>query len=285
MSKGSKLKEIGRKILKRGYNLLEGSGIGKIPGVTRIFLYISSLFFEEIIEVDGQKFRPSVAEGFGDTLEYITHGGIEPHVSSLFCSMLEKGMTVVDIGANIGYYTLLAAKRIGVRGQVISFEPDPFNYKRLVENVQMNGWNNVKAFQLAVSDFNGEKKLNIPKLGRSGSTFVIRSNIANSITVNTISLDSFLRDSPDLIKIDVEGAELEVLRGMRNILAIGKVKLICEIHPALLSSLGYSTKEIEDLLKHYEYNIYLVKDDGSLLLMDKLLNRSAHYLFTKERIK
>jgi len=76
-----------------------------------------------------------------------------------------------------------------------------------------------------------------------------------------------------------------VLRGMKKILAKGKVKIICEVHPAQLSSLGYSTKEIEEFLRQYNYNIYLISEEEreqKLILIDEILKDTRrHYLFMK----
>lgn len=108
-----------------------------------------------------------------------------------------------------------------------------------------------------------------------------------TVSVESVSLDSIVEDA-DVVKIDVEGGELEVLRGMKNLLAKGKVKIICEVHTTLLSSLGYSTQEITKLLSQYGYNIcyniYLINKEG-LIPITSLTNEYRHYLFTKERIK
>jgi len=108
-----------------------------------------------------------------------------------------------------------------------------------------------------------------------------------TVSVESVSLDSIVEDA-DVVKIDVEGGELEVLRGMKNLLAKGKVKgkvkIICEVHLTLLSSLGYSTQEITKLLSQYGYNIYLINEEG-LIPITSLTNEYGHYLFTKERIK
>ncbi|RLE40084.1 hypothetical protein DRJ16_07505 [Candidatus Woesearchaeota archaeon] len=118
-----KCKLLGRRIIECGYKKLYGSGIGKVPGMTELFLTIASRFFDEVIQVDGQKFRLSIAFGFEGALELHRTGRIEPHVTQLFCSLIKEGMIVVDIGASLGYYTLLAAKRVGNSGTVFAFEP------------------------------------------------------------------------------------------------------------------------------------------------------------------
>lgn len=199
----SKFKEDGQKILKCGFQLFEGTGIGKIPGVFRIFLYLKSFFFKSAI-VDEQILYLGNS-GPKTSWELYYKGVTEPPVTALFCSLIKKGMTVVDVGAFIGYYTLLAAKRVGDNGKVFAFEAAPNHFKLLLKNIEINGWNNIKAFQLAVSDKSGKRKFNVKAL--SGSSFASTENIVDTITVNTVSLGSFLQTNPDIVKIDVEGGE------------------------------------------------------------------------------
>jgi len=270
----SKLKEIGKKALVWGFYLFEGSGIRKVPGVYRIFSYLSSVFGGIAMIVDGLEMHTIITPR-KDVLMYWE--GYESHVVSLFCSLLRKGMTVVDIGASLGYYTLLAAKRVGENGLVYAFEPNPYRFEGLLKNIKVNNWKNVKPFQFAVSDFEREIKI------EGGGSFAIKST-SYSFTVNTVSLDS-LQTDPDIIKIDVEGAELNVLRGMGRILEKGNAKIICEVHPSSLLSLGYSTTDILDLLKQYNYNIYLISESGGLTPVTIFSNKRKHYLFTKEKME
>lgn len=277
----SKIKEIGGEILKRGFNLFEGTGIGKIPGVFWIFSRISSLLFSEIIIDGDQKLYTGGIVGPRTLLALYHNGSHEPHVSSLFCSLLKNGMTVIDVGALIGYYTLLAAKRVGNCGKVLAFEPSPTAFSLLLKNIKINNWNNVRAFKYAVSDKNGKKTFDLSRLSFA------HTKSFDTIVVNTVSIDSFLHslsiEDVDLVKIDVEGAELEVLRGMKRILSQGKVKIICEVHPGRLSSLGYSTEDVENILKEYGYKIYLI-GKKELIPTDSIGDKNAHYLFTAEKI-
>ena len=271
----------GRKILAYCFNLFEGTGIGKIPGVFWIFSRISSLLFSEIIIDSDQKLYTGGIVGPRTLLALYHNGSHEPHVSSLFCSLLKNGMTVIDVGAFIGYYTLLAAKRVGNSGRVLAFEPSPTAFSLLLKNIKINNWNNIKAFNYAVSDKNGKKIFDLSRLSFA------HTKSSNTVVVNTVSIDSFLHslsiDDVDLVKIDVEGAELEVLRGMKRILSRGKVKIICEVHPDRLSSLGYSTEDVENILEEYGYEIYLISPDG-LIPTDSIGDTYAHYLFTAEKI-
>ena len=270
-------------IWRRGNTLFAGTWVSKIPGVSRLHTYLAaSILNGKTHEVDGQKMVAVFDPATKDLLYY--KNNYEPHISSLFCSMLEEGMVVLDIGASLGYYTLLAAKRVGDNGVVIAFEPDPVAFCGLLKNIRLNGWKNVRAFQFAVSDSNGERKMGNLTTHKS---FAVKNNTIGIITVKTISLDSFLDVDPDIIKIDVEGAELEVINGMKKILAKGKAKIICEVTPSHLSSLGYSAEEIEETLKQYNYKIYSITEKGLIPVtsFENIKNESVRnmYFFTKEK--
>lgn len=181
----------------------------------------------------------------------------EPHVTSHFCSLLREGMKVVDIGASLGYYTLLAANRVGKSGEVLAFEPNPFRFKYLLKTIQINGWKNVTAYKLFVSDFDSPEK-------------------------NTVTLDSILTDGADVVKIDVEGMELQVLRGMKRLLSKG-VKVICEVHPKQLPSGGL--RDISSLLRNHDYECYLITQRGLVQATDLLEDERAHYFFSPHQAK
>jgi len=216
-------------------------------------------------------------------------GKYEPNVTNLYCSLLRKGMVVADIGASTGYYTLLASKIVGSTGLVLSFEPEPHRFRELVDNILINKCNNVKPFKLAISDKEGELSFEFADALGYGCVVRTRKSAEKSkkMQVKAVTLDSFLHSLSikeiDLVKIDVEGAELEVLKGMKEILSQRKVKIICEIHPKGLSSLGYSIEDVENILRKYGYKIYLISSHG-LVPTDSIDNKYAHYLFTAKKM-
>jgi FkbM family methyltransferase len=158
----------------------------------------------------------------------------------------------VDVGAHAGYYTLMAAR---LAKEVIAFEPNPSNYKFLRFNIFLNRLDNVKAVGAAVSDFNGHAKLYVPKQG--GRSLTDRATLAyegeDSVEVPVVTLDTFLEhiDSPSVIKIDVEGDELNIIKGALKTIAKGVRLIIVEIHSSdvkmpiieLLRNLGYMMRE------------------------------------------
>ena len=212
------MKEVGRKVLEKCVDIFKGKGLGKIPGIQKTFLRLYSTFSGGTVEIDSQKF--CITKYSGDRAILYSLIGHEPHVTNIFCSLIREGMTVVDAGAAFGYYTLLAAKRVGQDGKVYAFEPIPTVFNDLVENVKINGWKNVYLYNMALSDSIGERII-----ATDGSSYFGLRPVrgVNKVCIKTTRLD-YIVDDADLVKIDVEGHEIEVLRGMANILEKGNVK-------------------------------------------------------------
>jgi FkbM family methyltransferase len=151
-----------------------------------------------------------------------------------------EGDTVVDVGAHIGLYSLIAAKRVGPSGKVIAIEPDPENFKILKKNILLNQLSNVEALECAVYSTRGKLRLFLPELeqGRTIFNTVMQDRArtsTNFLEVEANTLDNILESinitEVNWIKIDVEGAELEVLKGAVNTLSSNKnIALVVEIH-------------------------------------------------------
>lgn len=151
--------------------------------------------------------------------------------------VVHPGWTAVDVGAHIGYSTLLLAQCVGPAGKVIAFEPLAENFKMLQENVQLNGHSTVITENLALMDRSGRIELRSATPG--AMTWVASANIdstsaVESQTVEVIPFDSYAQqrniNKVDFIKMDVEGAEAAVLGGMNDILKRDKPTLLIEIH-------------------------------------------------------
>jgi FkbM family methyltransferase len=165
---------------------------------------------------------------------------------------VQPGMTCLDIGANVGYYTLLFSKLTGPSGRVFAFEPLPANGNYLRRHVRMNRCQNVRVFDLALTDFNGEAAFAEHENRSMGNL----SN-AGSLTVHCTTLETLLRDgeieTPHVLKIDVEGAELAVLLGGRQILQAAKPFIFLathgpEVHEAccsFLKGIGYHLEPLD----------------------------------------
>jgi FkbM family methyltransferase len=154
---------------------------------------------------------PSLLEFFGVTGREILHG------TALFP---EEGFFVADVGAYRGWYTAISSKIVGSNGRVYSFEPEPRNFEILCKVILVGGLKNVNAFRLALSDNDGLEFLYLSQFASMHSLLLERSH--RKIAVPCMKLDTLakLRCFPrlDLVKVDVEGAELKVLKGCKEII-------------------------------------------------------------------
>jgi FkbM family methyltransferase len=160
-------------------------------------------------------------------------GVFEWQKQQAFVRLVAAGDVVFDVGAHAGFYTLLAARLAGPGGSVISFEPDPANLVALRRHIEVNGLANVTVIPAAVSDNGGRGRFRRDSGGHQGHL-----DPAGDIEVQTVQLDTLWIESavppPRLIKIDVEGEEVAVIRGARQLLCECKPVVLVAAHSAAL---------------------------------------------------
>jgi FkbM family methyltransferase len=199
--------------------------------------------------------------------------GIEPDVSRFLKDRLEPGMTVVDIGGNVGLICRICAKQVGPGGRVWSFEPDPHTRSYLEHNVRRCP--NVTVSPIALSDENATAKLHIhPASGTANSLLSFEAS-SHAVDVECMTLDSFLDAnpgiSPDCVKIDVEGAEPKVLRGMRKTIhQFRNLFIVIEFCPQNLANGGYTARDFFDLLVELGLSAEIIGDNGRTSPVDDL---------------
>jgi FkbM family methyltransferase len=139
-----------------------------------------------------------------------------------FQKILRKGINIVDIGAHIGMYTILAAEKVGDIGKVISVEPEPRNYEQLKKNIELNKFKNVITKNIALSDHEGLEKLYLSSSAGSHSLIFQEDENSSCIDVPVKTLDKLLEEldikKVDIIKIDAEGSEIPILEGAEKTL-------------------------------------------------------------------
>ena len=230
-------------VLKLGETLAE-TGIGKFPGMRPIYDYLLQSFWmgDKVIEIEGSKMYVDFIEEdpvIQKTLQaYITTQHWDEATTKIFKQSINEGDTILDLGANIGYYSLLASQLIGKTGKVFAFEPEPRNFKILQKNIDLNNYNNIHAFQKAVSDENTSLTLYISEKDSGAHTIrptKVEREFENEVKVEVVRLDDFLKDKTekiDIVKMDIEGYEVEVLRGgMSTWEKVEKCKILIEVHP------------------------------------------------------
>ncbi|MDD5704162.1 MAG: FkbM family methyltransferase [Dehalococcoidales bacterium] len=246
---------------------LWGTGIGKIPPIGAIYryLYRKLAINELIMSVYGNKLiiRTSYLDGVSNEVLY--HGTYEKYETKLFEQYINEGMTIIDIGANVGYYALLAARLVGSKGKIYAFEPESENYNLLLRNIKLNGYGNVVAIKKAVSNHTGKTDLFLNKETGAHCFLPEREGIVGKTTVETISLDEYFKDRRypiDIIKIDVEGSELAVIMGMQNVIKDNdNLKIFSEFWPWGLQKSGFPPRAYWDKLvdSGFKY-IYLINE-------------------------
>jgi FkbM family methyltransferase len=172
-------------------------------------------------------------------------------VRAVMDAVLGPGAVVVDVGANVGYLTALAAARVGPSGLVHAVEPAPDNVAVLRANVARNGLSQVHVVEAAAGRHGGVRDLFLRgELSAVNSLYPSScyARVTGVVEVPVVSIDDLVDGRADLVKIDVEGAELDVLGGMPRLLASRALRLIVEWHPALQRAAGFDAGELPRVL-------------------------------------
>jgi FkbM family methyltransferase len=195
-----------------------------------------------------------------DSLRLVVKGIYEPFETTLVASEVREGDVVLDVGANIGYFTLIFARVVGPRGRVLAFEPDPANFAILERNITLNDYHNVTAIPLALSDTAGPVALYMSEFNRAHHRIVASTDAIGTIAVDSTTLDQYLESydgAVDFIKIDVEGAEAMALRGMRGVIRRTQPhSILIEFTPSALAEAGDDPASLLNELTGAGYELF-----------------------------
>lgn len=198
---------------------------------------------------------------FPQNLDYIL-GSSERPVQEVVARQVHPGDVFYDIGANVGFFSLIAAKRVKSRGFVYSFEPVTENIKSIWQNISVNKLENIRPFEVAVGRTSGSQELLLTKWdgGASLSTSVIKpSETISKRNVRVVALDDFIRQeklrAPTFVKIDVEGSELNVLQGMSRTIAEAKPVLLFEVDDGNRDNFYRRWSELDQYVTKFGYTI------------------------------
>lgn len=175
------------------------------------------------------------------------------------------GKTVYDIGADIGLFTAFFADRVGGQGAVVCFEPNPTSYERTLEHIRINGLSNVTAINVAIGEEDGTLTIacgDQPGMGSADPGIraaLLASGHAADIKVPVAKIDSLIDarelPSPDFVKIDVEGLEWAVLRGMRETISRAHPSLFIELHGVDADAKQTNSQRVVELLLDASYQL------------------------------
>lgn len=195
--------------------------------------------------------------------ELIVKGYHEKNISALIKRKINQDDVFIDIGANIGYYSLFVASIQKYMGEVYAFEPGSKAFYKLQENIRLNNFNNVNIYRKGVGNENKTIDLNIDaNFTKSSILNHDSNNILHKEEIEIIRLDDFFQNKRiDFMKIDVEGYELEVLKGAKELISCYKPKLIFEFTPRFYKGYFREFKNFLNFLKDKGYKIYNIQDD------------------------
>jgi FkbM family methyltransferase len=247
-----------------------GNQIGKPPGWERIVRLIASpekcVGMADICVVrDGLIFlaQPSVPIGW----HVAFFGSYEPELRKIFRAILPAGGVAMDIGANVGWHTLLMARLVGDGGRVYAAEPNTSVRKRLQENLGLNRFGQVEVLPFAIANYKGTATFYGPeaKDADSGNGHVVTNDIVSDkrlMLVETRSLDEIVSDAQvermDLIKIDVEGFEWPVLQGGQETIARFRPHIVFEYDAEYAARGGGNARAILEFFGFHRYQLFAI---------------------------
>lgn len=206
----------------------------------------------------------------GDFLGLSINGVYEEFETKLVKKIIKKGDTVLDLGANIGYYTLIFAKLVGAYGKVFAFEPEPNNFALLKKNIETNGYTNVILVQKAVSNKSGKIKLYLADKNLGDHRIFDSQDTRKSIEVDVITLDEYFSDPSitiNFIKMDVQGVEALVMKGTSLLLQrTNDLTMMVEFAPYLMKRAGTVPKEYLKLLLENGFKIFHINAKNHQIL-------------------
>jgi len=190
----------------------------------------------------------------------------EIHETNALLELMKPGQSFIDIGANIGYYTVIAAARLGDSGQVFSFEPDPENYALLTQNIEQNHFKNVQAFNLGLSNQDCSLPIFCSEENRGDHRLFETEAHQQGNMIQLVKADEFFMDrygqypTVHCIKIDTQGYEYSIVDGLKKTIAANQAHLnmVVEFWPWGLRQNQSSAKALLALLDQYSLQIHIM---------------------------
>ncbi len=239
---------------------LYGSGLSKIPIIRNSHRKLIKDLKPDFIHVFDYKMYLDPNDQGGYSIQQDSETEELRFLKEKFGS--NSGKTIVDIGANIGFYTLFFAKLVGPKGMVYAFEPEPKNFEILKKNISVNDLKNVKCYNFAVGSSN--RTVNMSLSDEMGHHQI---DLHGDLEVKCIKLDDYIKNA-DFIKIDAEGSEEQILKGMPNLLQ-QNISLMIEYYYKLLKKQSNPISVIQILLKN-NFSFLDMRNNFKLTTLDEI---------------
>jgi FkbM family methyltransferase len=217
---------------------------------------------------NGQSMKVAINDVVGQNV--IRHGWTEPESVHIISTLVKQGAVFFDVGAHVGQFTLIASQLVGRGGQVHSFEPDPLSFRWLCDNLRKNKLANVFPNNVAVADKTGYRDFFLAKPENIGSNSLAppRESLGQVLRVSTTSIAEYCSAKRirqiDFMKIDVEGAETDVLKGGSDFFGREEKPILhIEFNEAQHKALGSSLEGLARVLMDYGYHLFRLTDSGA----------------------
>ena len=214
--------------------------------------------------------RNGIAKGLkfntGESCPELALGTYEVPIQNIFAQHLKLGDVFYDIGANVGFFSVIAAKLVGDTGKVYAFEPGENNAKAIRHNARLNDFTQIEVIEKAVSETSGQGQLLLAQYsgGHALATADVPPDLAGEVTVDLVSIDDLIAEDkiapPNFVKVDVEGAELEVLKGMRETIKTHQPTIIYEVDDGDRTAYNRKYRELADFFESLNYQITQTED-------------------------
>jgi FkbM family methyltransferase len=219
-----------------------------------------------------------------DKFFFLEH--FEPATLNFFSKLISSGNIVIDVGANIGIYTLIASKKLQNSGKVYSFEPSDWAYHRLIENINLNSFKNIVVIKKAVSDYSGKAEFFVCEddaynsLGANPIKKVTSKKIVDAITLDEF-FEHFKIKKVDIIKIDAEGADFLVLKGGEKLIMTNSPVIFCEYNRYTKARENFNLNDMLTLLENWKYKIFEL-DESKLIQFEPSTSNGYELICLKE---
>jgi FkbM family methyltransferase len=236
-------------------------GLGKSQKFVNLYEELLSKIGSDIhleyVEIDGQKLFLDKEDSL---LLSIRKDNYDKFEIDCLKKIIKKDDNVVDLGANIGLYSIILAKLVGKGGQVFSFEPDPSNFKLLSKNIEINKHDNVTLVQKAVSDKTSKTKLYISKRNFASHRIFDSEDKRDSIEIDVIKLDEYFekfQKPVNFIKMDIEGVEGAAISGASNLIKnLNDFVILLEYFPKWIKKFGNIPEELLLSLREQNFELF-----------------------------